>query len=237
MTMFATADGHNDIVFTNVPDAVFIVDGGTIRHEPSCGVKMGVSWGPELSTTDDGLDTICSGTAVRAAGCRCCGVKPTSICDHDCQTHTFEECERKCVERGSRLCSASEVLAGIVEGTGCWYDTMHVWTSTTCTARPSRLFSLPSDGPSLGQPLKGPARSLPASVVWTPGWAQSFFLLAMGLLGIQFFWAVIRRRPPSLQGSRPGLPSGGWCLAGRCWHHPDRPESAPLVIPLGELSA
>jgi len=53
----------------------------------------------------------------------------------DCNAHpaTYEEAEVICDEAGYRLCTADEMLSGITEGKGCWYDAIYQWVSDPCT--------------------------------------------------------------------------------------------------------
>merc|ERR1719414_789441 len=88
-------------------------------------------WGPYLNLTSDmGVpDYIRMAPGVQGAGCRCCD-PPEAICTENCQLYTYTECDALCKARGNRLCSASEVMQRAVAGTGCWYDAIHVWTSS-----------------------------------------------------------------------------------------------------------
>ena len=43
---------------------------------------------------------------------------------------TFKQAETICYEAGARLCTSDEIEAGVTTGTGCNYDSEHVWTST-----------------------------------------------------------------------------------------------------------
>jgi hypothetical protein len=41
--------------------------------------------------------------------------------------------EKQCSKIGGRLCSATEITAGVGKSTGCQFDSKFVWTSTKCT--------------------------------------------------------------------------------------------------------
>merc|ERR1712228_403611 len=115
-----------------------MVDGNTEKDGKNCRLTP---WGPDSSytsdTQSDNPDSVCSSTATATAGCRCCkeGKAASSECeDQNCKAWKYDDCNKKCTEEGGRLCSEDEILnKGEGKGTGCTYDYMHVWTSTTCT--------------------------------------------------------------------------------------------------------
>lgn len=56
------------------------------------------------------------------AGTRCCtydGSSGDSFCDGSCSLVTFAEAEARCLAQSMRLCTETEVLAGVVAATGC----------------------------------------------------------------------------------------------------------------------
>ena len=64
-------------------------------------------------------------------GIRCCAPKK-AICDFTCSTHDYATAKSKCAAAGGRLCTQAEVQSGTVQGTGCHYDYLYVWTSDKC---------------------------------------------------------------------------------------------------------
>ena len=54
------------------------------------------------------------------------------MCEWLCQTHTYADAAARCAAAGGRLCTQAEVQAGDVQGSGCHYDFMYVWTSEKC---------------------------------------------------------------------------------------------------------
>jgi len=55
---------------------------------------------------------------------------------------TYAEAEQACAGQGDRLCTQSEVEADVGMGTGCDFNSYHVWTSTPCNSQPM----YPTDG-------------------------------------------------------------------------------------------
>eukprot|EP00041_Stephanoeca_diplocostata_P003333 m.33589 g.33589 ORF g.33589 m.33589 type:complete len:796 (+) comp14244_c0_seq2:392-2779(+) len=51
----------------------------------------------------------------------------------ECMTGTFPEAASRCAASGGRLCTAAEVAANCVSGSGCKFDRELIWTSTTGT--------------------------------------------------------------------------------------------------------
>ena len=118
----------------------YIVDGRNDNTSPGCSETYGKSWGVDGSLTSDAVKSVCvpgSDIARATAGIRCCtnggGRLGDAHCPSgECQPHSLTDAETHCSNLGGRLCSQSEVLAGVVYGTGCSYDTMHIWTDTEC---------------------------------------------------------------------------------------------------------
>ena len=86
-------------------------------------------------TRDFSLTSIdCSFTFIQLSslvGTRCCAPRQ-ALCDWICQTHTYADAASRCAAAGGRLCTQAEIIAGDVQGTGCHYDFMYVWTSDKC---------------------------------------------------------------------------------------------------------
>lgn len=103
-----------------------VVDGNPNSDGSACGFEQ-----------QKGLDILCADPEDTAmAGTRCChdtSRRGKSICNSGkCHTHTHAEAKKSCEDAGMRLCMANEVMAGYVQGTGCWYDHSYVWTNKTC---------------------------------------------------------------------------------------------------------
>lgn len=74
------------------------------------------------------------------AGARCCSQgAAASVCTNWCDVYNFTDARDLCLALGPGwdLCSVADIEAGMGVGTGCKYDSMHVWTSTECTAPPT----------------------------------------------------------------------------------------------------
>ena len=124
-----------------------MVDGSPRSDSDSCGDNS-------LTEATDSMCVLANDTRV---GIRCCGDGGggDAFCGHpwpstggeSCTTHDYAAALSTCDKYGYRLCTQEEVLAGEVASTGCSYDSMKVWTSTTCVPGKDRLrFYILDDG-------------------------------------------------------------------------------------------
>jgi len=87
----------------------------------------------------------------RMIGVSCCnddgeGWRPAMVSDSlqtDCydadfdHAATFAEAEAMCTANGYRLCTLQEMLSGMTEGTGCYYNHVYNWVSDACESTTS----------------------------------------------------------------------------------------------------
>merc|ERR1719437_245701 len=77
----------------------------------------------------------------------------------NCKTFTYSECEALCAGteldyKGNanpgdrRLCTQAEMLSDVTSGTGCWYNVMHTWTTTTCNCQSGVCGPVPTPSPT-----------------------------------------------------------------------------------------
>lgn len=77
------------------------------------------------------------------AGARCCSsnlnLGEASSCTTNCEVFDFYEARDLCLAMGPTwdLCTTDELAQGRGVGSGCKYDSMHVWTATECTPPPT----------------------------------------------------------------------------------------------------
>ncbi|KAJ8605632.1 hypothetical protein CTAYLR_000112 [Chrysophaeum taylorii] len=109
---------------------------------PTCGVLVDgavTSGGPGVCPNapfddDADPDVLYADTNLEIAGVRCCDDNGFffSYCDGDCDLETFASAKAKCEANGKRLCAESELLTDGARGTGCQFDSVHVWASGSC---------------------------------------------------------------------------------------------------------
>ena len=81
------------------------------------------------------------------------------MCEWLCQTHTYADAAARCAAAGGRLCTQAEVQAGDVQGTGCSYDYMYVWTSEKCGSSDAPSFLV--NGTQLVSRITSLAKTIP----------------------------------------------------------------------------
>ena len=67
-------------------------------------------------------------------GVGCCSSDGTKGYRPNCNAHpaTYADAVAVCSDAGYRLCTLDEMMSGITEGTGCWYDTAYQWVTDSC---------------------------------------------------------------------------------------------------------
>ncbi|KAJ8612429.1 hypothetical protein CTAYLR_006581 [Chrysophaeum taylorii] len=112
-------------------DCVKIVDGAPDNEIDRCPNSM-------FSDTSD-ADVLVVDPDEAVAGIRCCDDEGNgySYCEANCQLVAFQQAKATCESHSQRLCTPQELLDGKTDGTGCLYDSLHVWTSerTDCPKR------------------------------------------------------------------------------------------------------
>ena len=104
-------------------------DGSCSGQGSNTGPNSDPRQGPDTSGNPQSL--CLPATEAGLVGTRCCAPRK-ALCDWTCQTHTYADAVSRCASQGGRLCTEAEVQAGTVQGTGCHYDYMYVWTSKKC---------------------------------------------------------------------------------------------------------
>ena len=67
-------------------------------------------------------------------GVGCCSEDGTKGYRPNCNAHpaTYDDAVAVCSDAGYRLCTLAEMMSGITEGKGCWYDGAYQWVSDSC---------------------------------------------------------------------------------------------------------
>jgi hypothetical protein len=113
-------------------DGHLVVHGNPSSDSTSCGALSSTRTEDQLCVAAGDDET---------AGIRCCNDDgegasfcgdPPSTGGDTCTTHSLALAQATCEANGYRLCTASEILSGQTIGTGCSYDAMKVWSSTSC---------------------------------------------------------------------------------------------------------
>lgn len=143
---FAGKLGHGLIDAWGVVDCVSSVT----NHQPTpmptfsyCNVMLvdgGGTVGPDSShrcpnNPDEGRDDVMTANVTTdVGGVRCCSDSGNyaSFCSEDCEMVSFDDAATRCAENAMRLCTEDEMMAGLLAGTGCFYDHTFAWTASPC---------------------------------------------------------------------------------------------------------
>jgi len=80
----------------------------------------------------------------KTIGTTCCSDKNTDgVRESPCTSGTFNEAKESCEDRGMRLCSALELMAGKGESKGCGFDMVLIWSADVCHSNESMLLPDP----------------------------------------------------------------------------------------------
>jgi len=88
------------------------------------------------STAQPGLDNSLDSTSCGSVNYFFCDRQMNTVYGYrpDCSVEpaTYSEAKAVCKAHGMRMCSVEEMMLGVTEKTGCWYDAAYQWTSTRC---------------------------------------------------------------------------------------------------------
>lgn len=123
----APTSGEPTVIPTPAPTGDLchmIVDGSTATENYKCPNTV-------YSDKDDPDSITVADPDQAVAGTRCCDDNGNgeSFCNTNCEVVDYATALALCETNGWRLCTETELLNHQARATGCWYDSMHVWSS------------------------------------------------------------------------------------------------------------